>query len=81
MGYADLGNRYRNPILFADYSDPDVIRVGDTYYLTASSFNYTPGLPILAVKKSAERITPLLLPPAGAMRLLLAPPYSFGSSE
>ncbi|MBQ7680135.1 MAG: family 43 glycosylhydrolase [Butyrivibrio sp.] len=38
---------YRNPILFADYSDPDVIRVGDTYYLTASSFNYTPGLPIL----------------------------------
>ncbi|WP_029232653.1 glycoside hydrolase family 43 protein [Butyrivibrio sp. VCB2006] len=45
---ADLQNgRYRNPILFADYSDPDVIRVGDTYYMTASSFNYTPGLPIL----------------------------------
>ena len=44
----DLGNGiYRNPILFADYSDPDVIRVGDTYYMTASSFNYTPGLPIL----------------------------------
>ncbi len=49
--YADLGNgRFRNPILFADYSDPDVIRVGDTYYLTASSFNYTPGLPILVSK-------------------------------
>ncbi len=46
--YVDLKNgRYRNPILFADYSDPDVIRVGDTYYMTASSFNYTPGLPIL----------------------------------
>ncbi len=45
---SDLGNgRFRNPILFADYSDPDVIRVGDTYYMTASSFNYTPGLPIL----------------------------------
>lgn len=45
---ADLGNGiYRNPILFADYSDPDVIRVGDSYYMTASSFNYTPGLPIL----------------------------------
>lgn len=45
---SDLGNgRFKNPILFADYSDPDVIRVGDTYYLTASSFNYTPGLPIL----------------------------------
>jgi beta-xylosidase len=38
---------YRNPILFADYSDPDVIRVGDDYYLTASSFASTPGLPIL----------------------------------
>ena len=38
---------YTNPVLFCDYSDPDVIRVGDTYYMTASSFNYTPGLPIL----------------------------------
>lgn len=38
---------YENPVLFADYSDPDAIRVGDTYYMTASSFNYTPGLPIL----------------------------------
>ncbi|MCR5100587.1 MAG: glycoside hydrolase 43 family protein [Butyrivibrio sp.] len=45
---SDLGNgKFKNPFLFADYSDPDVIRVGDTYYLTASSFNYTPGLPIL----------------------------------
>ena len=41
---------YRNPIIFCDYSDPDAIRVGDTYYLTASSFNYTPGLPILVSK-------------------------------
>lgn len=47
----DLGDgNYKNPILFADYSDPDVIRVGDTYYLTASSFNYIPGLPILVSK-------------------------------
>lgn len=47
----DLGDgRYRNPVLFCDYSDPDVIRVGDTYYMTASSFNYTPGLPILTSK-------------------------------
>lgn len=45
---ADLGNgSYRNPILYADYSDPDVVRVGDDYYLTASSFNSIPGLPIL----------------------------------
>src|SRR5436190_15318878 len=38
---------YHNPILHADYSDPDVIRVGDDYYLVASSFNAIPGLPIL----------------------------------
>lgn len=38
---------YCNPVLYADYSDPDVIRVGDNFYMTASSFNCTPGLPIL----------------------------------
>jgi beta-xylosidase len=38
---------YRNPIIFADYSDPDVVRVGDDFYMTASSFNCVPGLPIL----------------------------------
>lgn len=38
---------YRNPVLAGDYSDPDVVRVGDVYYLTASSFTNTPGLPIL----------------------------------
>lgn len=38
---------YRNPVLYADYSDPDVIAVGEDFYLTASSFNCTPGLPIL----------------------------------
>ena len=48
---ADLGDgTFQNPVLFADYSDPDVIRVGDTYYMTASSFNYIPGLPILISK-------------------------------
>jgi beta-xylosidase len=38
---------YRNPVLYADYSDPDVVRHGDDFWLTASSFNCTPGLPIL----------------------------------
>lgn len=38
---------FKNPVLFADYSDPDVVRVGDDFYLTASSFNCLPGLPIL----------------------------------
>ena len=44
----DLGNgRYKNPIIWADYSDPDVIRVGDDFYMTASSFNCVPALPVL----------------------------------
>ena len=41
---------YKNPIIFADYSDPDVIRVGDDFYMTASSFNAVPALPILHSK-------------------------------
>lgn len=45
---ADLGNgNYRNPILYADYSDPDAIRVGDDYFMVASSFCNAPGLPLL----------------------------------
>ncbi len=45
---ADNGNgTYTNPILYSDYSDPDVIRVDDKFYMTASSFNCIPGLPIL----------------------------------
>lgn len=45
---ADQGDgTFRNPVLHADYSDPDVIRVGDDFYMTASSFNCVPGLPIL----------------------------------
>jgi beta-xylosidase len=38
---------YRNPVICADYSDPDIVRRGDDFYLIASSFNCTPGLPIL----------------------------------
>lgn len=41
---------YANPIISADYSDPDVIRVGDDYYMVASSFNMVPGLPLLHSK-------------------------------
>ena len=41
---------YRNPVLCADYSDPDVIRSGEDFYLVSSSFNCTPGLPILHSK-------------------------------
>ena len=48
---ADNGNgTYKNPVINADYSDPDAIRVGDDYYLVSSSFNHAPGLPILHSK-------------------------------
>lgn len=48
---ADLGNGdYQNPIIHADYSDPDVIRVGDDFYMVSSSFQMTPCLPILHSK-------------------------------
>ncbi len=46
--------KYKNPILLCDYSDPDVIRVGDTFYLTASSFNFVPGLPLLESKNLVD---------------------------
>lgn len=38
---------YRNPVIFADYSDPDVCRKGNSFYLVSSSFTQVPGLPIL----------------------------------
>jgi beta-xylosidase len=41
---------YKNPIIYADYSDPDVVRVGDDFYLVSSSFNCVPGLPVLHSK-------------------------------
>lgn len=48
---ADNGDgTYKNPILFADYSDPDAIRIGDDFFMTASSFNSSPALPILHSK-------------------------------
>ncbi len=47
----DLGNgQFKNPIIYADYSDPDVIKVGDDFYMVASSFNCMPGIPILHSK-------------------------------
>ena len=51
MWIADLENgNYRNPILYADYSDPDAIRVGDDYFMIASSFCNAPALPLLHSK-------------------------------
>lgn len=66
---ADQGNgTYKNPIVYADYSDPDVIRVGTDYYMTSSSFEDVPGLPVLHSKDlvnwtiighALPRLTPL----------------------
>jgi beta-xylosidase len=46
--FGDLGNGYyRNPIIPADYSDPDIIRVGNDYYGIASTFCFSPGMIII----------------------------------
>ena len=45
--WGDLGDgTFANPVLNADYSDPDIIRIGDKYYLTCSEFHYM-GMPML----------------------------------
>lgn len=38
---------YQNPIIHADYADPDVIRTGKDFWLVSSSFHQLPGLPLL----------------------------------
>ncbi len=51
MWIADQGDgTYRNPILYTDYSDPDAIRVGEDYFLIASSFCNAPAVPLLHSK-------------------------------
>lgn len=46
--WGDLGNGYyNNPVLPADYSDPDIIRVEDDYYLITSTFVQSPGITVL----------------------------------
>jgi len=49
LPWGDQGDgTYRNPVLPADYSDPDVIRVGDDFYLVASEFHFM-GIQVLAI--------------------------------
>ncbi|MET4897177.1 glycoside hydrolase 43 family protein [Sphingomonadaceae bacterium jetA1] len=38
---------YRNPVLFADYPDPDIIRVGRDFYFVSTTFVDSPGIVIL----------------------------------
>jgi len=45
---ADNGNgTYTNPLFFEEFSDPDVIRVGDEYFMAGTSMHVMPGIPIL----------------------------------
>ncbi|MGN1147127.1 MAG: family 43 glycosylhydrolase, partial [Lachnospiraceae bacterium] len=51
MWIADNGDgTYSNPILYTDYSDPDAIRVGEDYFMVASSFCNSPSVPVLHSK-------------------------------
>lgn len=46
--WGDLGDgTFANPLILADYSDPDVIRVGNKYYMTCSEFHFM-GMPTSA---------------------------------
>ena len=45
---------YNNPIILQDFSDPDVIRKNDNFYMIASSFNHTPGVPVLKSKNLVD---------------------------
>ncbi|MBP5388448.1 MAG: family 43 glycosylhydrolase, partial [Prevotella sp.] len=48
---SDQGNgRYKNPIIAADFPDPDVIRVGDTYYMVTTTMHHFPGATIVKSK-------------------------------
>ena len=40
----------KNPMLWADVPDPDVIRVGDTFYLVSTTMHLMPGAPVMASK-------------------------------
>ncbi|GIJ51430.1 xylosidase [Virgisporangium aliadipatigenens] len=39
--------RFTNPVVWQDFADGDIIRVGDAYYYSASTMHYSPGAPIL----------------------------------
>ena len=53
--------KIQNPMLWADVPDPDVIRVGDTFYLVSTTMHLMPGAPVMASKdlKNWETYAPL----------------------
>lgn len=45
---ADNGDgTFTNPLFYEEFSDPDIIRVGDAYYMTGTTMHCMPGLPVL----------------------------------
>jgi beta-xylosidase len=68
---------YRNPVLFADYSDPDVIRDGSHFYLVASSFEFVPGIPVL----ESEDLVHWRIVTHVVTRLQMSPAYSMVGGE
>ncbi|CAI9389117.1 MULTISPECIES: glycoside hydrolase 43 family protein [unclassified Bacillus (in: firmicutes)] len=46
-GQKEKALTYENPILYLDIPDPDVIRVGDTYYMSSTTMHMNPGVPIM----------------------------------
>lgn len=46
--------KYNNPVILQDFSDPDVIRRNDNFYMVASSFNHVPGVPVLKSKNLVD---------------------------
>lgn len=45
---------FRNPVLWADVPDPDVIRVGDTFYMVSTTMHMMPGAPIMRSKNLVD---------------------------
>jgi len=48
LTHSDNGNgTFTNPVIFGDFPDPDVIRVGDVYYMSTTTMHLFPGATIL----------------------------------
>lgn len=48
QSYSDNNNgTYTNPVVFGDFPDPDVVRVGEVYYMVSSTMHHFPGATIL----------------------------------
>src|SRR5882672_9214884 len=75
---ADNGNgTFSNPLFYDEFSDPDLIRVGDDFYLTGTTMHAMPGLPVL---HSRDLVNWELMSYA-LDKLDLAPPYHLEGGE